>query len=1121
MMRKSIALLTVLLALLPAAVRSQGRPPGPAEATGLGFYRYPALHGDLVIFAAEGDLWKVPVSGGRAQRLTTHLGEETHPRISPDGRTLAFTARYEGPTELYTMPVEGGLPVRRTYEEDASIATTWMPDGRVVYTTTRFSTLPQPQMVILDLERNALERVPLYTATEGAYDAPSRTWYFVRPAFHNNVTKRYTGGTARNIWKFAEGAPEAVELTGDYNGESHSPMPWGGRVYFVTDRDGTMNLWSMNPEGGDLRQHTFHSGWDVRTPYLHNGRIVYACGADLWLFDIAQNRTSLIPITLSSDFDQLRERWVTNPMEYVTAVHLHPKGESVVLTARGRVFVAPVGRGRLVKASAKQGVRYRDAIFLPDGHTLAALSDETGELEWVTLPATGVGEERRLTNDGTILRFQGHPSPDGKYLAYRDNHRDLWILELATGRQTRLTQDQEGVGAMAWSPDSQWLAYEKTALNSFVQIQLFRPRDGTRAVVTSDRTNSYSPAWHPGGQFLYFLSDRNLQSLVGSPWGPRAPSPYFDRPMEIFLVALKPGLRSPFTPDDELTREAASSGEARPREGAEGSSTSAASRQEGAGRGASGTPAAPRVEIELSGLASRLYKVPVRSGNYSALTVNDGALFFLDRDAGQQGGARLTAIAIGNQKPPELVVVAEGVGSYEMSLDGKKLLLRQGNNLYVADARASRIGNLADFRVDLSGWSFPIQVREDWRQIFVDAWRLERDYFYDPGMHGTDWKGILDKHLPLVDRITTRDELSEVIGWMVGELSALHTSVRGGDLRRGNDNVRVASLGARLLRDPAGGGYRIDYIYRSDPDYPDERSPLADPSLGISEGDIIEQVNGRDVLSVWDIGALLRNEDRQVRLRIRPAGGGPSRDVMVTPTTNESNLRYSDWQYTRRLRVEEASGGQIGYLHLRAMGSANITEFYRNFYPVFNRAGLIIDVRQNRGGNIDSILLEKLLRQAWMYWKGRVGQPTWNMQYAFRGHMVVLVDENTASDGEAFAEGFRRLGLGPVIGTRTWGGEIWLSDVNTLTDGGIARAPQTGVYGPEGQWLIEQIGVIPDIVVDNLPHATFRGQDAQLERAIEYLLEKIAEDPRPVPPPPPYPNRRFDYPTRSGPGGTP
>jgi tricorn protease len=454
-----------------------------------------------------------------------------------------------------------------------------------------------------------------------------------------------------------------------------------------------------------------------------------------------------------------------------------------------------------------------------------------------------------------------------------------------------------------------------------------------------------------------------------------------------------------------------------------------------------------------------------------------------------------------------------------MSADGKKLLLRQGSNLYVVDARPSSVSQLNDHRVDLSGWSFPIDVREDWRQLFIDAWRLERDYFYDPGMHGTDWEGIRDKFLPLVDRVTTRDELSDVIGRVVGELSALHTSVRGGDTRSGEDNVRVATLGARLVREEDQGGYRIDYIYQSDPDYPDEMSPLADPDLGISEGDVIEAVNGQDVLSVWDIGALLRNQSRQLRLRVRSGTGGSSRDVMVTPTYSESNLRYSDWEYTRRLRVEEDGDGQIGYLHLRAMSGGNINEFYRNFYPVFDRQGLIIDVRRNSGGNIDSIILEKLMRQAWMYWKDRAGNPTWNMQYAFRGHMVVLMDQNTASDGEAFAEGFRRLGLGAVIGMRTWGGEIWLSSSNRLSDGGLARAPMTGVYGPEGEWLIEQIGVIPDIEVDNLPHATFNGEDAQLEAAIQYLKEKIAEDPRPVPAPPPYPNRRFDYPMRGGVGG--
>jgi tricorn protease len=374
---------------------------------------------------------------------------------------------------------------------------------------------------------------------------------------------------------------------------------------------------------------------------------------------------------------------------------------------------------------------------------------------------------------------------------------------------------------------------------------------------------------------------------------------------------------------------------------------------------------------------------------------------------------------------------------------------------------------------------------------------------------------VLEKYLELVGRITTREELNHLIGRVIGELSALHTSVRGGDMREGDDNVAVASLGARLYRDADAGGYRIDYIYQNDPDYPDELSPLADPDLGIENYDVIQMINGIDTLSVRHIGALLRNQQgRQVLLRIAPADGGESRDVIVTPIGNESNLRYSDWEYTRRLEVEDKGDGQIGYVHLRAMGGGDINSWYRQFYPVFDRPALIVDVRRNRGGNIDSIILEDLMRKAWFYWKTRVGRPTWNMQYAFRGHMVVLVDENTASDGEAFAEGFRRLGMGPVIGARTWGGEIWLSSVNRLSDGGLARAPMMGVYGPEGEWLIEGWGVVPDIEVVNMPHATFNGEDQQLDVAIDYLLERIAEDPRAIPAAPAYPDLSFDYPRR-------
>jgi tricorn protease len=395
--------------------------------------------------------------------------------------------------------------------------------------------------------------------------------------------------------------------------------------------------------------------------------------------------------------------------------------------------------------------------------------------------------------------------------------------------------------------------------------------------------------------------------------------------------------------------------------------------------------------------------------------------------------------------------------------------------------------------------------------MFTEAWRLERDYFYDRGMHGVDWPAMRTKYQPLVDRVTDRAELSDIFAQMVAELSALHIFVRGGDLRDAGDDAWPATLGAQTVRDEKAGGFRVSHIIATDPDRPDRRVPLAQPGVNVAEDDVIESVNGVAGLTVPDISGLLRGQaGKQVLLRVKPKTGGSGRDVIVVPIAAqaEDGLRYDEWEYTRRLSVEKASQNQIGYVHLRAMGGGNMAEWMREFYPAFDRPGLIIDVRHNNGGNIDSWILGRLLRKAWFYWQPRVGHPTWNMQFAFRGHMVVLVNQQTASDGEAFAEGFRRLGLGKVMGMRTWGGEVWLSQNNFLVDRGIATAAETGVYGPEGQWLIEGHGVDPDIVVDNLPAETFGGKDAQLDAAIRHLQNLIKTKPIPVPPPPPYPIKR-------------
>jgi len=1061
-------------------------------------------------------------------------------------QTLAFTARYEGPAEVYTMPLAGGLPERRTYDGDASVATTtFTPDGELVYAASHYSTLPDLQLVRLNLENRERSRIPLSQASEATFDASGRALYFVRPAYHNNVTRWYTGGMARQIWRYREGTAEAEKLTGDHQGESHSPMWWNGRVYLVTDRDGTMNLWSMTENGKDLRQHTNHSGLDVRQPSLQAGRIVYVVGADLWTYDIAANSKRMVPITLASDLDQLREKWVTRPMQHLTAAHLHPNGDALVLTSRGRVFVAPARDGRWVQVARQPGVRYRDAVFMPDGKSLLALSDASGELEFVQLPVNGVGAPKTLTADGKVLRFEGVPSPDGAWIVYADNNNDAWLLNITSKAQVLLSRNREGVQDFAWSPDSRQVAFSQTALNSFQQIFIYDVQRRSYAPLTSDRANSHDAVWSADGKWIYFLSDRNLNSVVGAPWGARQPDPFFDKPYKIYQVALRKNLRSPFRPADELypatgeksieeeleqpapatdpsqpdpqlpaptepletpvTDPSNPAPEQPPKAGPPVKIVKVEQARDDKKQGKS--PAPQLVRIDYDGLAERLYELPVPAGDYSRLSVSDKAVYWMSRPVGVDAKSTLMVLEITN-RDPKPVRVADDLRGYDLSRNGKQLVLRKDDDLFMLDAgtKALAPADLDKGKVKLAAWSYPINVREDWRQIYLDAWRLERDYFYDPGMHGVDWNGVRDKYLPLVERVTTREELSDLIGLAVGELSALHTSVREGDLRRGVDDVKVATLGARLLLDRKAGGYRIEHIYQADPDYPDERSPLADPQLGLAAGDVITLVNGADVMAVPHPHALLRNQGKQqVLLRVKSAATGKQRDVVVMPMTDENTLRYSDWELTRRQRTDQLSDNKIGYVHLRAMTPADLTAWYRNFYPVFNRQGLIIDVRHNRGGNIDSFVLAKLLRKDWMYWQARAGQPYSNMQYAFRGHMVVLIDEQTASDGEAFAEGFRRLGLGKVIGTRTWGGEIWLGASNRLSDGGYARAPSAGVYGPEGKWLIEQHGVDPDIVVDNLPHATFNGADAQLDAAIQHLQQLIAKDPRPVPPPPPYP----------------
>jgi tricorn protease len=1101
-----------------------------------GYYRQPAIHGDTIVFVSEGDLWKVATTGGVATRLTTGTGDETNPAISPDGKTVAFMGQYEGPTEIYTMPLEGGLPTRRTFGAARMGFVGWTPDGKVMFSTREHATLPSSQLVVLSGD-GARTRVPLYEADQGAYAADGKTLFFTRLPFQGSFTKRYKGGFIQQLWKFSDGDAEASPLTTDFAGTSKDAMVWSGRVYFATDRDGMMNIWSMNPSGKDLQQHTKHAEYDIASPDLGGGRIVYQHGADIWLLDLPSGKNAPVDISLASDFDQMREQWIKNPAGSISEWSLSPSGDRLALAARGQVFVAPAKQGRFVDVTKNSGTRYRRPVFLPDGKSMLAYTDQSGEVEIWKVPANGVGEATQITTDGSILRFDMLPSPDGKLVAHVDKNQKLYITNIEDKSTKQVLQNKfEVPGDLSWSPDSKWLLFSESAANANGQIKLYSIATGQLTDLTTDRFNSYSPQFTPDGKWIYFISDRHIVSSVGSPWGALAPQPYFDRKSKLYLIACKKGDRSPWRPSDELApakdekkedKQEEKKPDTKPdtkpeitgekkdepeKEDDKKAATKDASK-EGAKDAKKDEKKVPEVVIDLDGIASRIEEVPFTNGNYFGLTITDKALFFIDAVRGTETKSNLLALPIGNEKI-ETKTVASDINSYELSLDRKKLVIRKKDTFSIVDANAAP-AELDGKGVDLSKWRFSLTPVKEWRQMYTDAWRLLRDYFYAPNMHAVNWNKVRDKYAPLVERVRTRAELNDVFGQLSGELSTLHHFVQGGDTRGPADDVAIASLGAELVRDAAG--YRVERVYDFDPDEPGAVPPLARPGVDVVAGDIIESINGVPTLAAEPAALLRGKAGQQVLLRVKPAKGGDARDVIVVPVNmgDAADMRYTEWEYTRRKIVDEQGKGELGYVHLRNMGGGEITRWTKNFFPVYHRKGLIVDVRRNTGGNIDSWILGQLIRKPWMYWASRVSdESSWNMQLAFRGHMVVLCDQFTASDGEAFAEGFRRLGLGKLIGMRTWGGEVWLSSSNRLTDNGAATAGETGVFGPDADgkniWLIEGHGVDPDMIVDNLPHATFKGEDAQLAAAIKHLQETIAAKPLPDAKAPKWPNKSFD-----------
>jgi tricorn protease len=811
------------------------------------------------------------------------------------------------------------------------------------------------------------------------------------------------------------------------------------------------------------------------------------------VLDLSTRVDTPLAIRLVSDFDQRRERWIETPLRYLEWTDFSPDGERVAITARGRATLAGVGPRRRMDVGAPVSTRLSSAVVSKDSRSVYAISDASGEEEIWQFPADGSPGGKQLTRDADTQRLSLHLSPDGKTLAHTDKRGRLWLLDTASA-SNRLLDDggpegNESYSDVVWSADSRHLAFVRVTKADGRDRVAIAPREGGRVTwITSEKYGSGSPAFSRDGRWLWFLSEREFRLVNRSPWGDRNTGPFFDRRNKIYAVALQADNRFPFLPPDELAPDDKDKNE------------SDDSKDTPAGKSsAKKDEAAPVRPIAWDGLAERLYEVPMPAGDYSRLQTDGDRLYVLSR-VGEK--TALKTLEIGNTAA-EPADFSDNVAYYAVSANGKKVMFgtpakdeKTPGAIYIVNAAATAPKDLSKVGVRLSDWRLRIDPHAEWVQMFGDAWRMHRDHFFDKHLRGVDWAGVRARYAPLLERVTDRNELDDLLAQTMGELGALHSQVVPGDVRRVEDSAAYAGLGARYEK--VSNGWRITHIQRTEAELPNERAPLQAPGVDIRVGDVITAINGTPASDAADVSELLRNTAGQQVLLQTQRGSVSKRNVVVpVDARREDDLRYIDWTQSRGEIVERVGNGKLGYLHLRAMGAGDIAGFVREFYAQFDRDGLIIDVRRNRGGNIDSWVIEKLLRRAWAFWSRPDGQPYTNMQQTFRGHLVVLTDALTYSDGETFAAGIQALKLAPLIGTRTAGAGVWLSDGNALSDRGRARVAEFPQYGMDGQWLVEAVGVQPDIVVENLPHATFNGGDAQLDRAVAWLQEKLRTDPIP------------------------
>jgi tricorn protease len=823
----------------------------------------------------------------------------------------------------------------------------------------------------------------------------------------------------------------------------------------------------------------------MRGASVDGGRAVYQLGADLQLLDLSTGESTKLDIDLHSDHPGLRESWETEPMKYLHSARLSGDAEKVAITARGAAALAGTGSARLVNVGAPGNARVRQAVGSQDGKWVYAISDTSGEPSLWRYSAVGGTEAEQLTLGSASTLGSFVESPDGRWIAYGDGQGGLWVLDTDTRASNRIIDESATFHLftdMEWSSNSQLLAVTHIRKGeNRPRILLHDISDGRQEYVTSDKYESGAPTFSQDGQWIYYLSNRNFDASGNGVWQDRDFGPSFDKRAGVFAQPLTKGAQFPFATPNELIAAKGDEDENEDENEDEDSS----------------------VVVDWGGLSADVWQVPHEFDDYSDLAVNEGYLYVLVDGA---DGGEIKSLPLEPEATAESFTT--GVVGMELSHDGGKLLVAtlagEDVALFIVAAEAKFPEDPSKNTIQTAGWQIRIDPRTEWQQMFSDAWLMHRDQFFDSDMRGVDWVAMREKYLPLAMRVTDRHELSDVLAQMMGELNTLHSAVRGGDLPTDPEAPAPSLLGAVL--EQTDDGVVVSRIYRHDEEVPSQAPPLAQPGVDAAAGDLIARINGITVSTLPELHRALRNQaGKQVLIDLSRNGDAVQTVVVPAAADQGPAFSYRDWVNGNRSRVE-AAGAELGYVHLRAMGSSDAAEFAREFYASNTKQGFVIDVRRNNGGNIDSWVIERLLRRAWSFWTYKSGEPYTNMQNAFRGHLVVLANERTYSDGETFTAAIKALDIAPVIGQQTAGAGVWLSGRNALSDGGIARVAEMPVFSMDGRWIVEGRGVSPTIEVRNMPHATYMGSDAQLEAAIEYLKNKLEEEPIPELKPGPFPD---------------